>query len=190
MSDSPDSPREILGVGAAAGAAEARRAYRRLAMKWHPDRNADPSATARFQEIQRAYRRVMAEFDPAAAMARREAMAAAMAHREARSAEEGRRADFAERINLGVLEQLPLASLLVLVLGIWAGWALPGILGWGAFSAAALTAGAVYKSGVSRAALLAEFWFKAALRAYFFGLLAWAVWLLARKNWELLPGTL
>lgn len=181
------SPRQILGVGMNAGAAEARRAYRRLAMKWHPDRNADPSATARFQEIQSAYRRLTADLDPAAALARREAMAAAMARRETA---EKRRAEFAERIDLGILEQTPLAALLALGLGVWGFWALPGVLGVGAFSAAALTAGAVYKPGVSRTALTAEFWFKAALRAYFFGLLAWAVWILARKNWELLLAAL
>lgn len=30
-------------------------AYRRLASKWHPDRNDAPEATAKFQEIERAY---------------------------------------------------------------------------------------------------------------------------------------
>ena len=33
------SPREVLGIGPGDGAAEARQAYRRLAMRWHPDRD-------------------------------------------------------------------------------------------------------------------------------------------------------
>jgi molecular chaperone DnaJ len=43
-----------LGVSRSAGAAELRRAYRLLALRWHPDR-AGPSATERFQRISEAY---------------------------------------------------------------------------------------------------------------------------------------
>lgn len=48
-------PRHILGIGEDADHAEIRRAYRRLAMRWHPDRNADPLAPERFKEIRAAY---------------------------------------------------------------------------------------------------------------------------------------
>ena len=44
----------LLGVAQSAGVAELRRAWRRLALKWHPDRAGD-SATAVFQKIQAAY---------------------------------------------------------------------------------------------------------------------------------------
>lgn len=45
----------ILGLTPDAGPAEIKRAYRRLAMAWHPDRNSHPEATERFKEIRAAY---------------------------------------------------------------------------------------------------------------------------------------
>lgn len=45
----------ILGVSKKAGKDEIRRAYRRLAMLYHPDRNHEPGATERFKEINEAY---------------------------------------------------------------------------------------------------------------------------------------
>lgn len=44
----------LLGVSANVGHAELRRAWRRLALRWHPDR-AGSGATATFQKIQAAY---------------------------------------------------------------------------------------------------------------------------------------
>lgn len=47
---------KTLGVLPNADATDLRKAYRRLALQWHPDKNPDdPSATARFQEISTAY---------------------------------------------------------------------------------------------------------------------------------------
>ena len=45
----------ILGVPRDASLADIKRAYRRLAMRWHPDRNTDPGATERFKQIRAAY---------------------------------------------------------------------------------------------------------------------------------------
>lgn len=50
-----DDPYEVLGVARDSGPAEWKRAYRRLAMRWHPDRNDHPEATERFKVINAAY---------------------------------------------------------------------------------------------------------------------------------------
>jgi molecular chaperone DnaJ len=57
-------PYATLGVSRESGPADWKRAYRRLAMRWHPDRNDDPLATERFKEINAAYDRLMAGDDP------------------------------------------------------------------------------------------------------------------------------
>ena len=46
---------EVLGVPKDASADQIKSAYRKLAMKWHPDRNPDnPEAKAKFQEAAEA----------------------------------------------------------------------------------------------------------------------------------------
>lgn len=45
----------ILGLAPDASAAEIKRAYRRMAMAWHPDRSKHPEATERFKQIRAAY---------------------------------------------------------------------------------------------------------------------------------------
>ena len=45
----------LLGVARDAGEDEIKRAYRRLAMEYHPDRNGSPDAAAKFREIAEAY---------------------------------------------------------------------------------------------------------------------------------------
>ena len=46
----------LMGLGANATDEEIRKAYRRLALRWHPDRNpSDPHAADRFREISEAY---------------------------------------------------------------------------------------------------------------------------------------
>lgn len=53
-------PYVILGVAADSGPVEWKRAYRRLAMRWHPDRSDHPHATERFKEISVAYEQLLA----------------------------------------------------------------------------------------------------------------------------------
>src|SRR3954467_3430495 len=49
-------PYSVLGVDRKASADEIKKAYRKLARQYHPDRNPDdPSAEERFKEIQSAY---------------------------------------------------------------------------------------------------------------------------------------
>lgn len=46
---------DILGVTKSATAAEIKSAYRKLALKWHPDRNKEKDASEKFKEINEAY---------------------------------------------------------------------------------------------------------------------------------------
>lgn len=45
----------VLGVAPNASDDEIRKVYRSLAMRYHPDRNQEPGAAARFQAIAKAY---------------------------------------------------------------------------------------------------------------------------------------
>ncbi len=53
-------PHSVLGLAPDAAPAELKRAYRRLAMRWHPDRNSDPAAPERFRQIRAAYDQLVA----------------------------------------------------------------------------------------------------------------------------------
>jgi molecular chaperone DnaJ len=49
------SNHEVLGISTDASPKEIHRAYRILAVKYHPDKNKDPSAEQKFKEIKKAY---------------------------------------------------------------------------------------------------------------------------------------
>ena len=46
---------ELLGIKKGASDVEIKAAYRKQALKWHPDRNKSPEASTKFKEINRAY---------------------------------------------------------------------------------------------------------------------------------------
>ena len=46
---------DILGVGRGVGEEDIRRAFRKKAMEFHPDRNKSPDAEEKFKEINEAY---------------------------------------------------------------------------------------------------------------------------------------
>ena len=46
---------EILGVSKTADEREIKKAYKRLAMKYHPDRNREQDAETKFKEVKEAY---------------------------------------------------------------------------------------------------------------------------------------
>ncbi|MEP7292812.1 MAG: J domain-containing protein [Chloroflexota bacterium] len=61
----PNTPMTLyyrqLGIAESANRAAIKRAYRRLARKYHPDLNTDPAATVRMQQINEAYERILAD---------------------------------------------------------------------------------------------------------------------------------
>jgi tetratricopeptide (TPR) repeat protein len=51
----PFDPYETLGIEKNASSAEVKKAYRTLALKYHPDKNSDPEAVQIFIDVQKAY---------------------------------------------------------------------------------------------------------------------------------------
>lgn len=62
-----DDPHAVLGVGREAGPDEVARAFRALAKRWHPDRNAGPEAAQQMLRINEAYELLKQQFEGQAA---------------------------------------------------------------------------------------------------------------------------
>ena len=168
----PRGPREILGVGEFAGRAEIVSAYRRLAMRWHPDRNSAPDAKEKFQEIHRAYRTLLAKHAPRNVRAMWEEMTA-------QSGEE-----YAQTIGGDWRNNIPFAALISVVGGVlgFVFAAYPG--DWILLSLSLIAADAVYKTGDTRDALRWESAFRLLLSLYWVCFLAALVWNLAQRAME------
>ena len=67
-------PHSLLGLAPGAGEREIKHAFRRLAMRWHPDRNADPAAIEHFKRLRAAYEDLLAGRRQRRATPRRPAM--------------------------------------------------------------------------------------------------------------------
>ncbi|KAM3279548.1 hypothetical protein ACQJBY_046736 [Aegilops geniculata] len=59
-----ESPYEVLGVAPSAAPADIKRAYRRLALKYHPDVNKEANAQEKFLRIKHAYNTLMNSESP------------------------------------------------------------------------------------------------------------------------------
>ena len=53
----------VLGVSRNSSEKEIKQAYRRLARRHHPDVSTSPDSTDRMQQLNEAYRRIMAQFE-------------------------------------------------------------------------------------------------------------------------------
>lgn len=67
-----NNPFAILGLDADATLDSVKSAYRRLAMRWHPDRNPDPTAASHFQMVQAAYELLSSQFQSSPANKKRD----------------------------------------------------------------------------------------------------------------------
>ena len=163
------APHKVLCVDKNAGRAEVISAYRRLAMRWHPDRNSSPDAKSRFQEIQRAYQILQSQ----------SAFRDVRALWDEMTAQDG--ADYSQEIGGIWRDNFPFAAAAWLAAGLFAYWAAAYPGNWILLSLCLLAANGMYKTGITRRAFRAEATFRLAFRLYWLSLLTAAVYALGKK---------
>ena len=196
MREMEKSPFEILGVPPNAEMREVERAYRKLAMRWHPDRNlGDKFAEEKFKEIRRAYESVRdgnflrpgySIWSSASARekaAKRHPPTAKSEESSAKESAQNHAPEFAERWETGNWTQdMPWLSILASAIGVAVWIAVGGGAGFALFAMAAGVSHIVYKRAESSPPMAAlEAFFKAGVRAIWTLLLAYGVWLMARE---------
>ena len=171
-------PHDILGVGAHAAREEIVAAYRKLAMKWHPDRNSAPDAKEKFQEIQNAYQTLQNAMPPPLDVNQMwEDIADQPQDDKEEVGEEENTPPLPERWT----EEVPWVSAAAMLAGavgaLLSSWPNDLIL----FSLSVAVAAAAYKTGNSDIAIRSGAAFRILTRLYFLFLLAWCVWSLAKE---------
>lgn len=82
----PDA-HHLLGLQPDASAHQIRRAFRHLAMRWHPDRNPAPDAAEHFKRLRQAHDELLAALNASSVEPNADAASRAQAHAEARGAD-------------------------------------------------------------------------------------------------------
>ena len=191
MNNTAADYRAILELDSRAERADIVVSYRRLAMRWHPDRNDSPQAKEKFQQIQTAYRKLIAMHAPrrtqdlwdeafhgSTSSAQRSPVDAP--HPNQNSAQDNRgmqdENDDGGAIDAGTYHEgfwvnFPFLSVLCLLTGIVAFAAMPTPSSWFLLSLAVMLANNVYVTGGAVTALRTEATFRLAVRLYFVVLL-------------------
>ncbi len=159
------SPHEVLGLAKDANTLQVISAYRRLAMKWHPDRNRQTSqAKERFQEINQAYMTLIKENSPT----------------RWRQQWNNAGSEIKQKTHTE-MEELPYMALCLLGGGVIATVLMPTPDNWLAFSVFLFLANTFYQAGRTAFMIKMEGYFKFAVRLYFVTMLGVVVLYIAQR---------
>jgi curved DNA-binding protein CbpA len=164
------APHEILGVARDAKRMEIIIAYRKLAMRWHPDRNPNSAAKNKFQEIQQAYDTLRKRGSPASLHELWDEMM-----RQSNDNYEQTPHSNAFWQNFPTLTAFTATLSIILLKTItWPGNVV-------AFTLGLLAANVAYKSGQTSLAFRLESAFRLFVRLYFISLLVWGLWVMLKQ---------